>query len=217
MITILIADDHRIVADGLSLLLETQPDFRVIGCVADGVEAIRASQELHPDLLLMDNAMPLMNGIEAMREILDRCPGTKVIILSMYADTVHVRRAFEAGASGYLDKKSVGAEVVEAIRQVHGGRRFTSPELSEQILDILSGATDPADLLGSLSSRERQVLQMLAEGHSVASIAETLMLSPKTVETYRSRIMAKLDIHDLAGLVRFAIREGLVILEKGPL
>ena len=217
MISVLIADDHRMVAEGLGHLLESHPDFKVLECVGDGVEAIRVAQDLHPDIVLMDNSMPRINGIEAMREILDRCPGTRVIILSMYTDTVHVRRAFEAGAMGYLDKKSVGGEVVEAIRVVHSGRRFTSPELSDQILDVLSGGPGAVDQLGLLSARERQVLQMMAEGQSMGSIAETLMLSPKTVETYRARIMAKLGIHDLAGLVRFAIREGLVILDKRSL
>lgn len=213
MISVLIADDHRLVAEGLRHLLESHDDLQVVGCVGDGVAAIRAAQEHGPDIVLMDNAMPVMNGIEAMREVLDRCPGTKVVVLSMYTDAIHVRRAFEAGAMGYLDKKSVGGEVAEAIRVVHSGRRYTSPELAEQILDVISSGPGKVDQAGSLSPRERQVLQMLAEGHATTAIADTLNLSPKTVETYRSRVMAKLDIHDLAGLVRFAIREGLVILE----
>jgi DNA-binding NarL/FixJ family response regulator len=145
--------------------------------------------------------------------IKERGTKTQVIILSMYSDPVHVYRAFQAGAAGYVVKKSVAKEVVEAIRKVHSGGRYLSKQLVDGVLDHIVFKSTAEEKLGSLSSRERQVLQMLAEGHGVANIATTLSLSPKTVETYRARVMEKLGIHDIAGLVRFAIQQGVSPLE----
>ena len=209
----LIADDHQMVAEGLRSLLESQQDMAVVGLVEDGREAVRISVESGPDVVLMDNAMPLLNGTEATRMIKERGTKTQVIILSMYSDPVHVYRAFQAGAAGYVVKKSVAKEVVEAIRKVHGGGRYLSKQLVDGVLDHIVFKSTAEEKLGSLSSRERQVLQMLAEGHGVANIATTLSLSPKTVETYRARVMEKLGIHDIAGLVRFAIQQGISPLE----
>jgi DNA-binding NarL/FixJ family response regulator len=212
-IRVLIADDHGVVAEGLRFVVEAQPDMEVIDCIQDSREAVRRSIEAHPDVVLMDHAMPLLNGAEATHLIRERCPGTQVIILSMYSDQVHVLRALQAGAAGYVVKKSAAKEVVDAIRTVHLGGRYLSKELADSVIDQVVHKAGLEDRLQRLSSRERQVLQMLAEGHAIPDIATTLSLSPKTVETYRARMMEKLDIHDLATLVKFAIQHGITTLE----
>jgi DNA-binding NarL/FixJ family response regulator len=212
-IKVLIADDHGVVAEGLRYVVEAQADMEVTACVQDSREAVRLSIETHPDVVLIDHAMPLLNGAEATHLIRERCPQTAVIILSMYSNRVHVLRALQAGASGYVVKKSAAKEVVDAIRAVHKGGRYLSRELADSVIDQVVQKTASDDPLERLSSRERQVLQMLAEGHAVAHIAVTLSLSPKTVETYRARMMEKLDIHDFATLVKFAIQNGITPLE----
>jgi DNA-binding NarL/FixJ family response regulator len=212
-IRVLIADDHGVVAEGLRYVVEAQADMEVIACIQDSREAVRRSIEMNPDVVLMDHAMPLLNGAEATHLIRERCPETQVIILSMYSDQVHVLRALQAGAAGYVVKKSAAKEVVDAIRTVHLGGRYLSKELADSVIDQVVHKTALEDRLERLSSRERQVLQMLAEGHAVPDIATTLSLSPKTVETYRARMMEKLDIHDLATLVKFAIQHGITTLE----
>ena len=161
----------------------------------------------------MDHAMPDLNGTEATHLIRERCPQTHVIILSMHSNRVHVLRALQAGATGYVVKKSAAKEVVDAIRVVHRGNRYLSKQLADSVIDQVVDKTTSEDPLERLSSRERQALQMLAEGHVVAHIATTLSLSPKTVETYRARMMEKLDIHDFATLVKFAIQHGITSLE----
>jgi len=212
-IRVLIADDHGVVAEGLRFVVEAQPDMEVVACVQDSREAVRRSIETRPDVVLIDHAMPILNGTEATHLIRERCPETHVIILSMYSNRVHVLRALQAGATGYVVKKSAAKEVVEAIRVVHQGRRYLSKELADGVIDQAVHKTASEDPLERLSSRERQVLQMLAEGHAIADIAGTLSLSPKTVETYRARMMEKLDIHDFATLVKFAIQHGITPLE----
>jgi DNA-binding NarL/FixJ family response regulator len=212
-IRVLIADDHGVVAEGLRFVVEAQPDMEVIACVQDSREAVRRSFETRPDVVLIDHAMPELNGAEAAHLIRERCPDTRVIILSMYSDRVHVLGALQAGATGYVVKKSAAREVVEAVRTVHKGGRYLSKELADSVIDQVVQNTPSADALKRLSSRERQVLQMLAEGHAVADIATTLSLSPKTVETYRARMMEKLGIHDFATLVKFAIQHGVTSLE----
>jgi len=212
-IRVLIADDHGVVAEGLRFVVEAQADMEVIACVQDSREAVRRSFETRPDVVLIDHAMPELNGAEATHLIRERCPDTRVIILSMYSDRVHVLGALQAGATGYVVKKSAAREVVEAIRTVHKGVRYLSKELADSVIDQVVQNTPSADALKRLSSRERQVLQMLAEGHAVADIASTLSLSPKTVETYRARMMEKLGIHDFATLVKFAIQHGVTSLE----
>jgi DNA-binding NarL/FixJ family response regulator len=162
---------------------------------------------------LIDFAMPLLNGAEATHLIRERCPDTRVIILSMYSNQVHVLRALQAGASGYVVKKSAGKEVVDGIRAVHKGERYLSKELADSLIDRIIQKSTTGDALERLSSRERQVLQMLAEGHAIPECASTLSLSPKTVETYRARVMEKLVIHDFATLVKFAIQHGITSLE----
>ena len=212
-IKVLIADDHGVVAEGLRFVVEAQADMEVTACVQDSREAVRLSIDTHPDVVLIDHAMPLLNGTEATHLIRERCPETHIIILSMYSNRVHVLRALQAGATGYVVKKSAAKEVVDAIRAVHKGERYLSKELADSVIDEAVHKTASGDPLERLSSRERQVLQMLAEGHAVAHIAATLALSPKTVETYRARMMEKLDIHDFATLVRFAIQHGITPLE----
>jgi DNA-binding NarL/FixJ family response regulator len=212
-IRVLIADDHGVVAEGLRNLVEAQADMKVVALVEDGREAVRSAMEHSPDVVLMDVAMPVLNGTEATRIIRERCPQTRVVMLSAYSDPVHVYRALQAGAAGYIAKKSVAKEVVDAIRTAHEGRHYLSGQLNERLIDHVVRKAASDDPILRLSSRERQVLQMLAEGHSIAEIAVTLSLSPKTVETYRARMMDKLDIRDLANLVRFAIRQGITSLE----
>lgn len=211
-IKVLIVDDHVVMAEGLRHLIDTQPDLVVVGCVADGREALRTVLELIPDVVMMDIAMPELNGIEATRLIGQRAPQTQVVILSMHSNQEYVLRALQAGARGYLLKKNAAEEVLMAIRTVHSGRRFLSRQIAEGVIDdyLRSGSESPLD---ALSSRERQVLQLLVESKSNAAIAESLSLSPKTVETYRSRIMQKLDINDMPSLVKFAIQHGLTSVE----
>ena len=171
------------------------------------------SIETRPDVVLIDHAMPLLNGAEATRLIRERNPEIRVIILSMYSNRVHVLGALQAGARGYVVKKSAAKEVVDAIRTVHKGGRYLSKELTDSVIDQIVDSAASSDPLERLSSRERQVLQMLAEGHLVPHIAATLALSPKSVETYRVRLMEKLGIHDFATLVKFAIQHGITPLE----
>lgn len=212
-IRVLIVDDHGIVAEGLRYLIQAQQDMEVIACLSGGRDAVRWSLKADPDIVLMDNAMPELNGTEATRLICERQRDTRVIILSMYSDPVHICRALQAGATGYVVKKSVAKELVDAIRTVHTGRRYLSRGLADSVINQFMSKTASLDPLDRLSSRERQVLQMLAEGRAVTEIAATLSLSPKTVETYRARMMEKLGIRDLASLVRFAIQQGVTSFE----
>jgi DNA-binding NarL/FixJ family response regulator len=209
----LIADDHAMVADGLRYIVAAQPDMEVLGIAGNGLEAVRLARELQPDIVVMDYSMPELNGAEAARRILEGCPHSGVVMLSMYSDVEHVRRAVQVGALGYVMKKSASRELVAAIRAVSAAKRFLSAELASMIIDeyaVGDGADDP---LARLSGREREVLQLLAEGRKVAEISDSLALSPRTVETYRTRLMEKLGIRDLAGLVRFAIQRGVIHLE----
>jgi len=207
-IRVLLADDHAVVRDGLRLLLEAQPDIVVVGDAATGRDAVRQAQALSPDVVLMDIAMSDLNGVEATRQIRARCPTTQVVILSMHSNEEYIRRALQAGALGYVLKESAGLEVVSAIRTTYAGQRY----LGQKIADIDAQSLSD-DALAHLSEREREVLQLIVEGQTSARIADILGLSPKTVETYRSRLMQKLGIHDVPGLVKFAIQHGLTSLD----
>ena len=211
-IRILIADDHGVLAEGLKHLIEAQPDMQVVGTAGDGREAVRLAREAQPDVVLMDLSMPELNGADATRAILEREPRCRVIVLSMYAEREYVRRALKAGACGYVVKRSAAKEVVDAIRAVYAGQRYLSPRVADVVIDDYT-AEDKQDPLGRLSAREREVLQLLAEGRTGAEIAARLALSQKTVETYRARLVEKLGIRDVAGLVKFAIQRGIVSLE----
>jgi DNA-binding NarL/FixJ family response regulator len=210
-IRVLLADDHGVITDGLRSLIDAQCGLSVVGVANTGVSALRLALDTTPDVVVMDQAMPEMNGTEATQAILERREKTRVIILSMHSNIEHVQRALRAGASGYVLKASAGEEVVAAIRAVHAGRRYLSQPLADALLEHMLDA--PEDELALLSARERQVLKLLAEGHSVVSIAAKLSLSRKTVETYRERTMEKLGVRDLPALVKFALKHELIDLE----
>ncbi len=214
-IRVFLADDHAVVRDGLRLILEAQGDIAVVGEAANGHQAVRLVQQLRPDVVVMDIAMPELNGIEATREIRQSCPATQAVILSMHSTAEHIFRALEAGARGYLLKESAGLEVVEAVRAVHAGRRYLSQRISDTVIDDYLRQRQAAtkDPLERLTPRERQVLQLVAEGKSSAEIGDILFLSPKTVDTYRSRLMQKLGLSDLPSLIRFAIQHGITPLD----
>jgi len=210
-IRVLLADDHRVITDGLRSLIDSHEDMRVVALAANGMEAVRRTLDSKPDVVVIDQAMPEMNGTEAVRLIRSRREATRVVILSMHSNPEYVQRALSAGASGYVLKASAGDEVVAAIRAVHSGRRYLSAALNESLLDhMLDGIDDP---LASLSDRERQVLKLLAEGQSVVRIAAKLSLSRKTIETYRERMMEKLHLADVPALVKFALKQGVIALE----
>ena len=212
MIRVLLADDHRVITDGLRLLIDGHADMKVVALANSGLEAVRRSLDVKPDVVVLDQAMPEMNGTDAARLIRARRESIRVVILSMHSNAQHVERALQAGASGYVLKSAAGAELVDAIRAVHAGRRYLSAPLAEELLDRML-ETRGADPLARLSARERQVLKLLAEGHSIVRIATKLSLSRKTVETYRERLMEKLDVGDLPALVKFALKQGLIELE----
>ena len=181
----------------------------------DGDEGLTRATQGRFDVVVLDLSMPELNGADAARAILEREPACRVIVLSMYSEREYVRRALKAGAAGYVVKRSAAREVVEAIRAVHAGQRYLSPRVADVVLEDYTDENKD-DPLSRLSAREREVLQLLAEGRTGAQIAERLALSQKTVETYRARLVEKLGIRDLAGLVRFAIQKGLVSLDEGP-
>jgi DNA-binding NarL/FixJ family response regulator len=215
-IRVLIAEDHVVVSEGLKLLLEIQPDIKVTGIAVNGTETIRMVKALKPDVVLMDITMPDLNGIEATRRIQAELPGVKVVILSMHSSSEHVYHALQAGALGYLVKEAAGEEVIAAVRSVFAGIRYLSAKIEATVIDDYlkrSRASTKSSPLESLTSRDREVLQLICEGRSTAEVAEKLSLSIKTVETYRSRLMHRLDIHDIPSLVKFAIQNGLISLE----
>ena len=207
-ITVLLADDHAVVRDGLRVLLQQSADIRVVGEAADGRDAVQLAQELKPDVVIMDITMRELNGIEAARLLRDLCPATHVVMLSMHSNSEHVFRALEAGALGFVVKESAGEEVAAAVRAAHAGQRYLSRVIAglEPTLQSRSGRASPLD---SLSARERDVLQLVAEGRTSAEIAATVSLSRKTIETYRVRLMKKLKVKSIPELVKFAIEHGL--------
>jgi DNA-binding NarL/FixJ family response regulator len=214
-IAVFIADDHTVVRDGLRLLIETQSDMKVVSEASNGREAARQVLRTSPDVVIMDIAMPELNGVEATRQIRENCPATKVIILSMHSSSEHIFQALKAGAHGYLLKESAGMEVISAIRVVHSGKRYLSEKIGDQMIDEYihnREIVETGSPLSKLSTREREILQLVVEGKSSADIGRTLFISPKTVETYRSRLMQKLGISDLAGLVKFAIQHDITTL-----
>jgi DNA-binding NarL/FixJ family response regulator len=215
-ITIFLADDHAVVRDGLRVLLEAQPDLKVVGDAADGRDAVRQVTQLCPDVAILDIAMPELNGLEAARQIREACPATQVIILSMHGTGGHIAQALQAGVRGYLLKAAAGSEVVSAVRAVQAGHRYLSQEILDRVIDDYLDQQEAGEAKGPLarlSPREQEILQLVVEGKTSAEIAGILSLSPKTVETYRSHLMQKLGISDVPGLVKFAIRYGLTSLE----
>lgn len=207
-IRILLADDHGVVRQGFKMILSAQSDMEVIGEAANGREAIALADQLKPDVVVMDVAMPELNGIEATRRISESAAHVRVLALSMHKDSVYVREVLRAGARGYLLKDSGPNDLVSAVRAIARGEGYLSPGVSDAVLDdYRKHVTNPIDLL---SSREREVLQMLAEGKTNKEIAGTLNLSVYTVDAHRGRIMEKLNLHSINELVRFAVRNGLV-------
>lgn len=209
-IRVLIADDHAVMREGLRTLIETGAAATVVATVSNGREAIEAAVLHHPDVVVMDISMPDLNGIEATLLIRQRCPATQVVILSMHSSPERIHQAFAAGATGYVLKEAAGTEVLAAVRAAAGGRRYVSHAIDHGHLGSTATAPSP---LTSLSSRERQVLQLVVEGKSSAEIAVVVHLSPKTVETYRSRLMKKLGVADMPALVKFAIQHGITSLD----
>jgi DNA-binding NarL/FixJ family response regulator len=217
-VRIFLADDHAVVRDGLRMLLQSQRDFEVVGEAANGREALERAATLQPDVAILDIAMPELNGLEAARRMFDLCQGIQIIILSMHGTSRHVIEALRMGVRGYLLKASAGAEVVNAVHAVRAGRRYLSESIVDTVIDAgIEGLPQEGEaehtLLARLSPREREVLQLVVEGRSSAEIAKIVFLSPKTVETYRSNLMKKLNISDLPALVKFAIKHGLTTLE----
>jgi DNA-binding NarL/FixJ family response regulator len=215
-VRVFLADDHTIVREGLRLLLEAQGDLNVVGEAADGRETVRLVRQMCPDVVVMDIAMPGLDGIHATKEIRGACLATEVVILSIYSSSEHIFQALRAGARGYLLKESAGKEVVEAVRSVHAHRRYLCRQITETVIDdyIRKYEKLPAKSpLESLSPREREILRLIVDGKPNTEIARILSLSIKTVETYKSRLMEKLNIRDLASLIKFAIRYGLTSAE----
>lgn len=208
MIRVLLADDHAMVRKGFRMILEAQPDMEISGEAGNGREAVELAEKLHPDVVVMDVAMPELNGIEATRRLAASSPHSRVLALSMHKDSVYVREILRAGARGYLLKDSIDTDLINAVRAVAKGDGYISPGVSDAVLsDYRRHVTDPLDLL---TSREREVLQMIAESKTNKEIAVSLNLSVYTIEAHRGKIMEKLNLHSTGELVRFAVRHGLV-------
>ena len=216
-IRILIADDHTIVRQGLARLLEDQPEFKVVGEAVDGRMAIEKALSLEPDVIVMDIGMPLLNGIEASRRILKSLPRTRILILSMYSHEHYIHELLEAGISGYLLKESSGRDIVKAIQAAMKGETFLSPSISRVLVDkylSMRKSSPKEERFNQLSNREREIFQLIAEGHSSKAIGQILCVSPSTVKTHRRKIMEKLEVENSTQLVHLAISLGLVEPDK---
>lgn len=214
-IRVLLADDHRVVRQGLRALLTAQPDIAVVGETGDGRETVQLAESLQPDVVVMDISMPLLNGIEATQQITSRTPEVAVVVLSMHGGDEYVLQALRAGALGYVLKQSADTELLMAIRAAQRGESFLSPAVAQRVINGYirqADAPQTQDRYGLLSEREREVLQLIAEGKSAREMADLLCISPRTAAKHKTNLMDKLDIHHTAGLVQFAIRRGLVTL-----
>jgi len=209
----MLGDDHTVVRQGLRKILEDQRDWTVVAEAGDGREAVKKALELEPDVAVLDIGMPLLNGIEATRQIVKRSQTARVLILSMHSDEAYITQALQAGAKGYLLKDSADSDLIRAVTDVAAGRSFFSPSVARVMLDDYvrhladKGIVDRYD---ALSEREREVFQLIAEGHSNKEIADVLSISPGTVETHRARIFQKLDLHNTAEVVLYAVRRGVI-------
>ena len=211
-IRILLVDDHTILRDGLRALLESEPDLKVIGEAEEGRQAVTLACQHEPDVVLMDISMPLLNGLEATRQIKRQCPKVKVLILSMYDNEEYIRQALEAGAMGYILKDAASRELISAIRDVFRGEAVLSPAVTRLVIEdyLRWGGIRPVEDADGLSPREREVLQLIAEGHTNKQIAEILNISIKTVQAHRTSLMQKLDLHDRGELIKYAIQKKII-------
>ena len=210
---ILLADDHTVVRQGLRKVLEERPDWVVVAEAGNGREAVQKAEEVKPDVAILDVAMPLLNGIEATRQIVKRAPATRVLVLTMHSDEAYVNQILKAGASGYLLKDSADVDLIEAVSAVSQGKSFFSPAVARLMLDdYVRQLADKgvSDRYETLSEREREIFQLIAEGKANKEIAHILSISPSTVETHRARIMEKLDLHSAAEIVLYAVRRGVI-------
>ena len=216
-IRIVLADDHRIVREGFRALLDAQKDFEVIGETGDGLEAIRLVEKLKPDVLLVDMMMPALNGLEVTRQITQRGLPAKVVVLSMHSNEAYVLEAMKNGAAAYVLKDATSADLIRAVREAVAGRRYLSPPLSERAIEVYlqkARTTETLDRYDTLTTREREVLHLSAEGHTNAEIAARLFISPRTVETHRANLMHKLGLRSHTDLIRYALRRGILSMES---
>jgi len=209
---LILGDDHMLMRQGLRKILEERPDWEIVAEAGDGRAAVRETLALEPDVAVLDIGMPLLNGIDACAQIVRKQPNVQVLILSMHSDEAYVTQAVRAGARGYLLKDSAGADLIGAIAAVAAGKSFFSPPIAKVVLDDYARRLSEKgmDRYDSLSEREREIFQLVAEGHSTKEIAEMLSVSPTTVETHRAHILQKLDIHNTAELVLYAVRRGVI-------
>ena len=212
-IKLLLADDHAIVRTGIRSLLEREIDIEIIGETENGREAVKLTKQLCPDVVLMDISMPSLNGIEATCQITKHCPDSKVLILTMYETEEYISKIFQAGAQGYVIKKALPVELVSAIRAVHRGESFLSPQITKKVINKYISKTKSkiiSDKFDLLTEREREILQLIVEGHTNQKISEILFISRKTVETHRTNLMKKLDIHNVVELIKSAVSKGFL-------
>lgn len=212
MISIVLADDHQIVRRGLRVLLEAETDFCIVGEAANGLEAITLAERLRPSVLVIDIMMPDLNGLEATRHIKDRLPETRVVVLSMHTNEAYVFQALKNGAEGYVLKDSSETDIVQAVREVLAGRRYLSPQLSQQAIAVYIEKAPNSEISSydALTTRERGVLQLAAQGYTSRQIANRLCLSPRTVETHRTNLIRKLGLKTQTDLIRYALRHGII-------
>lgn len=211
-VRILLADDHTILRDGIRALLEDEPDMLVVGEAEDGRTAVKLACQLQPDVVLMDIAMPLLNGLEATRQIMQECPQVKVLILTMHENEEYIRQVLASGAMGYILKDAAARELLDAIHAVCHGEPVLSPAITRLVIEnyLRWGDLQQEDSSDKLSPREREVLQLIAEGYSSKQIAEILSISIKTVQAHRTNLMSKLDLHDRADLIKYAIQRKII-------
>ncbi len=212
-IRVVVVDDHTVVRDGVCALLALAPDIEIVGEAGDGREALEKLREVSPDVVLMDVAMPMMGGLETTRRIRKEFPNVKVLVLTQYADKEYVFPVIEAGANGFISKTAASSEIATGIRSVYRGDSFLSPSVAKLLVENyqqLGSSRESADPYNQLTDREREVLKLLAEGHTNQEIADILLISPKTVDGYKTSLMDKLDIHNRIDLVKYALRKGII-------
>jgi DNA-binding NarL/FixJ family response regulator len=214
-VTILLADDHPIVRQGLRHLLEEEPGVMIVGEASNGLQAVQLTEKFKPNILILDMMMPDLNGLEVLRQVKERSPSTSSIVLSMQSADVYVVEALRAGALGYVLKETGPSELLGAIQQVVRGQRYLSPRISERLIEVLLETTEklPADPYQSLTNREREVLQMAAEGLTTSELAKRLSISPRTAELHRGRMMNKLGLHSQTDLIRYALKRGILPMQ----